>query len=112
MTMLKRFALVAAIAFCWTVLDARQGPPPPGPQGPPPTGRGMIVVADEDVTGLVIPMQRSVIVRGKVEFAGSAPRPTFGSFSLSSMETRPKLSKRATLVTLAEGEQKQVQVKR
>ena len=93
-----------ALAF----VGARGGPPPPPPPPPAPGGgRGSgpaaqdvlwatetIVVGDEDVMGLVVPIQRGVSVRGKVEFAGSAAPPAAlrGGFQLAAMDTlRPSV---------------------
>ena len=74
----------AALAF----LGQRGGLPPPPPPPPPAPGGGApappqeilwasetINVGDTDVTGLVIGIQRGANVRGKIEFAGSAPLP-------------------------------------
>ncbi|HUR22230.1 MAG TPA: carboxypeptidase-like regulatory domain-containing protein [Vicinamibacterales bacterium] len=94
----------SALAFLGT--RAAPGPPPPPPPPPPPGGRGSavapdeilwametIVVGDEDVTGLVIPIQRGVTVRGTVEFAGAASPPQAntlrGVVQLAAMEPRP-----------------------
>jgi hypothetical protein len=87
-----------ALAF----VGARGGPPPPPPAPGGGRGRGTaaqdvlwatetVVVGDEDVVGLVVPIQRGVSVRGKVEFVGSAGPPAAlrGGFQLAAMETRP-----------------------
>ena len=73
-----------------TLLGTRGGPPPPPPP-PPNPGRGggpvapieilwaseTITVGEEDVTGIVLPIQRGLNVRGTIEFSGTAaPPPT------------------------------------
>ncbi len=93
----------SALAF----LGGRGTPaPPPPPPPPPPSGRGSapapddilwatetIVVGNEDVTGLVVAIQRGVTVRGKVEFAGTAAPPQAnairGGVQLAAMDVRP-----------------------
>jgi hypothetical protein len=90
----------SALAF----LGSRNVPAPPPPPPPPGVGRGgatnaqdilwateTIVVGDEDVTGIVVAMQRGVTVRGRIEFAGSAPPPqgVRASIQLAAMESRP-----------------------
>ena len=94
----------SALAF----LGGRSVPAPPPPPPPPPTpgGRGSapapddilwatetIVVGNEDVTGIVVAIQRGVTIRGKVEFAGSAAPPQAnamrGIVQLGAMEARP-----------------------
>lgn len=91
----------SALAF----LGARGGPPPPPP--PPPPARGgrplepqeilwaseTIVVGDEDVTGLVVGIQRGVNVHGRIEYSGAfAPppgTPVRGDIQLVAAEVRP-----------------------
>jgi hypothetical protein len=52
-----------------------------------------LVVGDEDVTGLIVPIQRGVTIRGRIEFAGSAAPPQVntmrGVVQLAAMEVRP-----------------------
>lgn len=82
-----------------TLLGTRGGPPPP-----PSPGRGSgptqpreivwasqtIAVGDEDVPGIVVPVQRGLSVRGRIEFAGTAPPPQAnamrGAVQLRAME--------------------------
>ena len=86
-------------------LGPRGMPAPPPP--PPPPGRGgaagpppeelwaseTITVGDEDVTGLVIGVQRGVTIKGRIEFAGTAalPAPNVrpGIVNLAPAEVRP-----------------------
>lgn len=86
-----------------SLLGPRGMPAPPSP--PPPPGRGgaagppaeelwaseTITVGDEDVTGLVIGVQRAVTIKGRIEFAGAAtlPAPRAGIINLAPMEIRP-----------------------
>jgi hypothetical protein len=90
----------AAMSF----VGARGAPPPPPP--PPPPGRGgpaspppaelwaseTISVGEQDVTGLVIGIQRGVTIRGKIEFSGTAALPNTtrpGIVQVTPMEVRP-----------------------
>ena len=83
-------------------VGARGMPAPPPP--PPPPGRGAapppvelwasetIIVGDEDVTGLVIAVQRGMTIKGKIEFSGSAAPPSPirpAIIQLTAMEVRP-----------------------
>jgi hypothetical protein len=73
----------AALAF----LGSRTGPPPPPPPPLPAMTTALppedlrfasttVAVGDDDVTGLVVPAQPGLIIRGKVEFSGSAALPS------------------------------------
>jgi hypothetical protein len=73
-------------------------PPPPGrggAAGPPPVelwASETISVGDEDLTGLVIGVQRGMTIKGKIEFSGSAAPPAPirpGIIQLAPMEVRP-----------------------
>ena len=85
-------------------VGARGMPAPPPP--PPPPGRGdasapsdelwaseTIIVGDEDVTGLIIGVQRGLKVKGKIEFVGAAALPPSntrpGIVNFTPMEARP-----------------------
>jgi hypothetical protein len=90
----------AALAF----LGNRGGPPTP----PPPPARGggpappqdivwaleTISVGEQDITGLVVAIQRGLSIRGKVEFIGAAAPPPAsavrGIFQLIPLEVRPR----------------------
>jgi hypothetical protein len=64
---------------------ATMTPPPPPPQrvGGPPMDPALdplwamepISVGDRDVTGLVVPLNRSLVVSGRVVYSGAAPQP-------------------------------------
>jgi hypothetical protein len=63
---------------------AAMAPPPPPPQrggGPmdpsldPLWAMERIAVGDRDITGLMVPLNRSLVVSGRVVFSGSAPQP-------------------------------------
>lgn len=95
----------AALAFLGTRGAPAPPPPPPPPgaraggPGPPPDilwAFETVSVGEEDVTGLVVALQRGISVRGKIEFAGSSPPPEAntirGVVQMAPMELRPARS--------------------
>ena len=86
-----------------TFLGSRTGPPPPPPPPPPPMTTAVppedlrfasttVVVGEEDLTGIVLPAQPGLVIRGKVEFSGSAALPSTErgpQIQLMTMEYRP-----------------------